>query len=253
MCVPNLLQFVPNNYIANNYLKTNFYLKDVLCYRKVEEKITGTMPSNLKFDDSEGKAKNWSLLRHCCFISCFTMLSTNDFKDGILDLGFAEKLKKGNVDNDGNRVERPFITISSENTQKLLIDLSNQVNDYLKDNNLKGSGLFSRAVRYLDEDDYKKEELYEENNITNINGVFINNDTKMISRSSRNDSLLKNILQFLYLFKPIYFKDQHEYRLGLTLDDPIDVNELFIPIHDLRKYVKVHPFQDINNLQLEDI
>ncbi|MBB1168983.1 hypothetical protein FOS39_14690 [Lactobacillus paracasei] len=55
------------------------------------------------------------------------------------------------------------------------------------------------------------------------------------------------------LFKPIYFKDQHEYRLGLTLDDPIDVNELFIPIHDLRKYVKVHPFQDINNLQLEDI
>ena len=35
--------------------------------------------------------------------------------------------------------------------------------------------------------------------------------------------------------------------------DPIDVNELFIPIHDLRKYVKVHPFQDINNLQLEDI
>ena len=49
----------------------------------------------------------------------------------------------------------------------------NQVNDYLKDNNLKGSGLFSRAVRYLDEDDYKKEELYKENNITNINGVFI--------------------------------------------------------------------------------
>lgn len=29
MCVPNLLQFVPNDYIANNYLKTNFYLKDV--------------------------------------------------------------------------------------------------------------------------------------------------------------------------------------------------------------------------------
>ena len=34
MCVPNLLQFVPND-IANNYLKTNFYLKDVLCYRKL--------------------------------------------------------------------------------------------------------------------------------------------------------------------------------------------------------------------------
>lgn len=181
------------------------------------------------------------------------MLSTNDFKDGILDLDFAEKLKKGNVNNDGNRVERPFITISSENTQKLLIDLSNQVTDYLKDNNLKGSELFSRAVRYLDEDDYKKEELYEENNITKINGIFINNDTKMISRSATTDPLLHDILHFLYLVKPIYFKDQHEYRLGLTLDDPIDVNELFIPIHDLRKYVKVHPFQDINNLQLEDI
>lgn len=35
MCVPNLLQFVPNDYIANNYLKTNLYLKDVLCYRKL--------------------------------------------------------------------------------------------------------------------------------------------------------------------------------------------------------------------------
>ena len=43
MYVPNLLQFVPNDYIANNYLKSNFYLKDVLCYRKVEEKITGTV------------------------------------------------------------------------------------------------------------------------------------------------------------------------------------------------------------------
>ncbi|EKK20638.1 hypothetical protein B808_1053 [Fructilactobacillus florum 8D] len=253
MFVPNLLQFVPNEYIANNYLKTNFYLKDILCYRKVEEKITGTMSSNLKFDDSEGKTKNWSLLRNCYFISCFTMLSTNDFKDGILDIDFAEKLKKGNVDNDGNSVERPFITISSENTPKLLNNLSNQVNDYLKDKNLKGSGLFSRAVRYLDEDDYKKEELYEENNITNINGIFIKNDTKMISRSSSSDSLLKNILQFLYIFKPIYFKDQHEYRLGLALDAPIDVNELFIPVHDLRKYVKVHSFQDINNLKLEDI
>lgn len=26
MCVPNLLQFVPNDYIANNYLKTNYLL-----------------------------------------------------------------------------------------------------------------------------------------------------------------------------------------------------------------------------------
>ena len=38
--------------------------------------------------------------------------------------------------------------------------------------------------------------------------------------------------------------------MGLTLDDPIDANELFIPIHDLRKYVKVHKSQDINNLRL---
>lgn len=74
MCAPNLLQFVPNDYIANNYLKTNFYLKDVLCYRKVEEKITGTMPSNLKFDDSEGKAKNWSLLRTCLKSGQFDMI-----------------------------------------------------------------------------------------------------------------------------------------------------------------------------------
>lgn len=196
MAVPNLLQFVPNDYIANNYLKTNFYLKDVLCYRKVEEKITGTMVSNLKFDNSEGKTENWSLIQHCCFVSCFTMLSANDFKDGTLDLDFAEKLKKGNVDNDGNKVERPFITISAKNTQQLLNDLHSQVNDYLKDNNLKGSGLFSRAVSYLNEDDYKKEESNEENNITNISGIFINNDTKMISRSPSTDPLLKNILQY---------------------------------------------------------
>jgi hypothetical protein len=33
MCAPNLLQFVPNDYIANNYLKTNFYLKGYNCFR----------------------------------------------------------------------------------------------------------------------------------------------------------------------------------------------------------------------------
>ena len=33
----------------------------------------------------------------------------------------------------------------------------------------------------------------------------------------------------------------------MTLDDPIDANELFIPIHDLRKYVKVHKSQVPNN------
>ncbi|NLH35519.1 MAG: hypothetical protein GX453_05785 [Lactococcus chungangensis] len=51
-------------------------------------------------------------------------------------------------------------------------------------------------------------------------------------------SRLQSILYFLYLVKPAYFEDQQEYRVGLTLDDPIDANELFIPIHDLRKYVK---------------
>ena len=34
--------------------------------------------------------------------------------------------------------------------------------------------------------------------------------------------------------------------MGLTLDDPIDADELFIPIHDLRKYVKVHKSQSVN-------
>ncbi len=71
----------------------------------------------------------------------------------------------------------------------------------------------------------------------------------MISRSSITDTLLQSILYFLYLVKPAYFEDQREYRMGLTLD----ANELFIPIHDLRKYVKVHKSQDINNLRLGDI
>ncbi len=253
MVAPNLLQFVPNDVIANNYLKTDFYLKDVLCYRKVEKMITGTMPPNLKFDDSEGKAKNWSLLKHCYFVSCFTMLSDKDCKDGFLDPNLVEKLKKGNVDQKGNKVERPFITISAKSSPQLLNDLCKQVGDYLKDNSLKGSGLFAKVVNYLNDEDYKKAELYEENNITKINGIFINNDTKMISRSSITDSLLQSILYFLYLVKPAYFEDQREYRMGLTLDDPIDVNELFIPIHDLRKYVKVHKFKDINNLKLGDM
>jgi len=253
MVAPTLLQFVPNDVIANNYLKTDFYLKDVLCYRKVEKMITGTMPPNLKFDDSEGKAKNWSLLKHCYFVSCFTMLSDKDFKDGFLDPNLVEKLKKGNVDQNGNKVERPFITISAKSSPQLLNDLCKQVGDYLKDNSLKGSGLFAKVVNYLNDEDYKKAELYEENNITKINGIFINNDTKMISRSSITDSLLQSILYFLYLVKPAYFEDQREYRMGLTLDDPIDVNELFIPIHDLRKYVKVHKFKDINNLKLGDM
>lgn len=105
----------------------------------------------------------------------------------------------------------------------------------MKDNSLKGSGLFAKDVNYLNDEDYKKAELYEENNITKINGIFINNDTKMISRSSITDTLLQGILYFLYLVKPAYFEDQREYRMGLTLDDPIDANELFIPIHDLTR------------------
>ncbi len=44
MCVPNLLQFVPNDYIANNYLKTNFYLRDVLCCRKLVPSIHADVP-----------------------------------------------------------------------------------------------------------------------------------------------------------------------------------------------------------------
>ncbi|MES5863435.1 hypothetical protein [Lacticaseibacillus paracasei] len=134
---------LPNDVIANNYLQTDFYLKDVLCYRKIEKMVTGTMPPNLKFDASEGKAKNWSLLRHCCFVSCFTMLSDKDFKDGFLDPNIVEKLKKGNVDKDGNKVDRTFITISAKNRPKLLNELCKQVGDYLKDNSLKGSGLFA--------------------------------------------------------------------------------------------------------------
>ncbi|WAE46359.1 hypothetical protein OUY26_12610 (plasmid) [Levilactobacillus brevis] len=166
------------------------------------------------------------------------MLSDKDFKDGFLDPNIVEKLKKGNVDKDGNKVDRTFITISAKNRPKLLNELCKQVGDYLKDNSLKGSGLFAKDVNYLNDEDYKKSELYEENNITKINGIFINNDTKMISRSSITDTLLQSILYFLYLVKPAYFEDQQEYRVGLTLDDPIDANELFIPIHDLRKYVK---------------
>lgn len=44
MVAPALLQFVPNDVIANNYLQTDLYLKDVLCYRKAEKMVTGTVP-----------------------------------------------------------------------------------------------------------------------------------------------------------------------------------------------------------------
>ncbi|KRN23252.1 hypothetical protein FC75_GL001450 [Lacticaseibacillus camelliae DSM 22697 = JCM 13995] len=181
------------------------------------------------------------------------MLSDKDFKDGFLDPNIVEKLKKGNLDKNGNKVNRPFITISAKNSPKLLNELCKQVGDYLKDNSLKGSGLFAKVVNYLNDEDYKKAELYEENNISKINGIFINNDTKMISRSSITDTSLQSILHFLYLVKPAYFEDQREYRVGLALDDSIDANELLIPIHDLTKYVKVHKSQDINNLRLGDI
>lgn len=48
MHMPNLLQFVLNDRVANNYLKTNFYLKKVPYCRKVEEKNPDTITYNLK-------------------------------------------------------------------------------------------------------------------------------------------------------------------------------------------------------------
>lgn len=81
--MPNLLQFVPNMKIANDYLKENIFLKDIFSYRKQENKTTLSLidnkQDNAKFDELEGRAVNLSILNRSCFISCYSVLREDSF------------------------------------------------------------------------------------------------------------------------------------------------------------------------------
>ncbi|MFT8824378.1 hypothetical protein [Liquorilactobacillus mali] len=249
----HLLQFVPTQEIADNYFKKTFYLKNAIEYREMEEKNVSSSDSNLKFDKLEGKIKNWSILQNCLFISCFTMLSNEDFKTGKLDPQLIKTLDNGNVDNVGNKSARPFITINANNLKKLLNNLKCQVDSYLCKNNLNSSGLFTRKVIYLDKTQYEKKSSTLEQMITPL-GQFIDSNTTKISLTCENYVLLEKILKHIYLTKLNYFSGQREYRLGVALDDPIEKKELVIPIiNDLSNYVRVHSYEAFSNLKLKDL
>ena len=129
--LPELLQFVPNMGIAENYLKNKLFLKDILCYKQINDN------KNLKYDNDEGSMQYEKLTPRTCFISCFTALNPSFFDEkGGLKKEVIDGLNLGNVDKDGKTIERPFITISSNNFKKLTCELKRACSVYFKKQNI---------------------------------------------------------------------------------------------------------------------
>ncbi len=260
----NLLQFVPEDFI-DNFLKRDFYLKDGTSYRNLESKIVSGLNyrdfkkgvvSNTKTDPTEFRTKNWQT-GSSCFISCFTMLDDTDFdtETGILDRKIVEEIEKVNVDEKGNRICRPFVTVNSKKFLCFVRDLKNQVDEYLESKKILTRGLAFEQVRYLPEDEYWREDSVQDKNNSVIKGKF-KDRLKRVDvgcLSDKDKDLLHDILFFLYCTKLDYFKDQRELRVMVACDDKLSVDHLDIPIDDLSGYVKVHKHDELNSLKLEDM
>lgn len=250
----NLLQFVPNRNIANNYLKSSIYLKDAYSYRKADGKSEELQSGNLKFDDSEGKTSNWSIRKNQLFISCFTAVCANNFSNGELKEEFANQLKNGSIDSNGIKVQRPFITVNCNNLKDFIGGLCNQINKSIKEKRVNSSGAFFKQIIYLSEEDYHKKEIEQDESASTIRGT-VSGRYKKIYYDDESQNNLHELLTFLYLTKPDRYSAQQEFRLGVAFDDPIPENELFIPVQDsqdLHRYVTVHDYEDINHLHVEN-
>lgn len=244
-----LLQFVPNDEIANNYLKSSFYLRDATYYRESETRTQ----NDLKADETEGVSRNWSILENSFFISCYTFLDSDDFDDGgkIKD-SVVENLERDNY-NHGKLCPRPFITIKDANVNCLLTRLCWEIHSYIQCHNLKSSGFFFKPISYLSKDEYLAKEESIASQIIEYSGIIDKSNLKKMEVSKDKDGNLKSILQFLYLTKLNKYSPQKEYRAGVAFDDPLEVSELEIPVRDLSKYIRVHQAGEINDLSTEDL
>lgn len=244
-----LLQFVPKDEIANNYLKSSFYLRDATYYRESETRTQ----NDLKADETEGVSKNWSILENSFFISCYTFLDSDDFDDGgkIKD-SVVENLERDNY-NHGKLCPRPFITIKDANVNCLLTRLCWEIYSYTQCHNLKSRGFFFKPISYLSEDKYLAEEERIEIKINEYSGKVDNSNLKKMDLSKDRDGNLKSILRFLYLTKLNKYSPQKEYRAGVAFDDSLKVGELNVPVSDLSNYVRAHQASEICNLSIENL
>lgn len=273
--MPNLLQFVPNMKIANNYLREDIFLKNIFSYRKQENKTTLSLIDNqqdqLKFDNLEARAVNLSILNRSCFISCYSVLRENFFDEknqGKLRPEVISGLEGGNIDDFGNPVSRPFITISSTRVEKLLNELKQSVDLYYKVHNIKAfnpkKGPFStHKVEYLNLGDYLVEglKLEDEYNML-LPKVLLLDGSSVLSVKNLNKCqkhIVRSLTKFFYCKKPKKFEVQNEYRFLAISEKPIDENLLennFIKINlltNLHSCIRVHDHDDIKNLKLSDL
>lgn len=249
--LPDLLQFVPNMEIAENYLKNNFFLKDILCYNKINDS------KNLKYDNDEGAMLYGKLEPYTCFISCFTILNPSFFYEkGGLKKTVIDGLNPGNVNKDGEYIERPFITISSKNFLKIIFTLQKVISDYFTKQKIINSGLVTRGVEYLEDNDYDKVAFKCGEKMDKLPHVCLGNkQTSVVTKFDKQQrETYEECMKLLCYTKREFFYTQNEYRFMIVLySGKINNSELEIPIPDLHDYVKVHKYSDIHKITKNDL
>ncbi|CAM3140642.1 hypothetical protein SAMN04487792_0413 [Lactobacillus bombicola] len=257
-----LLQFVPNIEIANKFLESEFCLKDILSYKQKDFK--SDCCNNVKYDNLEGKILTTGIIEKCCFISCFTMLNDSFFEKNPpykLKKEIIEGLEKGNVSEYGKMDPRPFITIKRANVEPVVDELCVQSKSFLKSINYNGPGFSTKAVLYLELEDYLKRGSEAQEKLNNIRSS--NEKVELININNLTDQQktdLCDALKFMYFTKLKKYQVQNEYRMHIISDDPLPekylVNGLLrVPIKkNLHNYIKVHKVHDdIYNLTKYDL
>lgn len=249
--LPELLQFVPNMGIAENYLKNKLFLKDILCYKQINDN------KNLKYDNDEGSMQYEKLTPRTCFISCFTALNPSFFdKQGGLKKAVIDGLNPGNVNKDGEYIERPFITISSKNFLKLTSTLCDAILDYFGQQKIISSGLVTRGVNYLEDSDYNEKSFEYSEKMDTLPHVLLGN--KQILAVTKFDEqqrkTYEECMKLLCYTKRKFFYTQNEYRFMTVLySKKLNNSELEIPIPNLHHYIKVHKYSDIFKITKDDL
>ncbi|MCX8736022.1 hypothetical protein [Lactobacillus sp. B4026] len=266
-----LLQFVPNIEIANQFLESDFCLKDILSYKKKDFKSDHC--NNVKYDNLEGKILTVGIIEKCCFISCFTILKDSFFEEYSpykLKKEAIEGLERGNVNEHGKKILRPFITIKEANLKPVDDELNVQTESFFKSNNYngqhfsannyKGPHFSAKKVNYLAVGDYlvRGSETQEKlKKIRSSNKKVKRIDTNKLTNQQKSD--LCDALKFMYLTKLEKYQVQNEYRMLIISDEPLseeylDNDLLRVPIgRSLHNYIKVHKHEDIYNLTKFDL
>lgn len=249
--LPDLLQFVPNMEIAQNYLKDNFFLRDILDYNQVSKN------KNSKYDEDEGTMLDEKIEPHVFFISCFTVLNPSFFDEkGGLKKEVIDGLNLGNVDKDGKTIERPFITISSNNFKQLTCELKSACSVYFKKQNILSSGLATRGVEYLKDSCYNSQSIKYSKKLDELpHSVLGGKRILAVTQFNKQQKeTYEKCMGFLCWTKRCSFFRQNEYRFMILLySKKLRSSELEIPIPDLHNLIKVHEYSDIYKITKDNL